>query len=65
VNGTSAKTEIIANLKAINKRQAEDILLQGNDVIEVPGPGGAKKFLGGLMNTLVPRMVTLPLGVIR
>jgi polysaccharide export outer membrane protein len=65
VNGTSTKTEIVANLKAINKRQAEDILLQANDVIDVPGPGGAKKFLGRLMNTLVPRMVTLPLGVIR
>ncbi len=65
VNGSPGKTEIVANLKTINKRQSEDILLQANDVIEVPGPQGAKKFLGGLMRTLVPRMATYPLGIIR
>lgn len=65
VNGTSAKTEIIANLKAINKRQTEDILLQANDVIDVPGASGAKKFLGDLVKTLVPRLTTYPLQVIR
>jgi len=65
VNGTSAKTQIVANLKTINKRQSEDILLQANDVIEVPGAQGAKKFLGGLMKTLVPRMVSYPLGIVR
>jgi hypothetical protein len=65
VSGTSAKTEIVANLKAINKRQEKDILLEANDVVEVPGPSGAKKFLGGLMNALVPRITSYPLGVIR
>ena len=65
VSGSPGKTEIVANLKAINKRQSEDILLQANDVIEVPGPQGAKKFLGGLMRTLVPRIATYPLGIIR
>ncbi|MGH9930142.1 MAG: polysaccharide biosynthesis/export family protein [Pyrinomonadaceae bacterium] len=63
--GSTAKTEIIANLKAINKRQKEDILLEANDVIEVPGPSGSKKFLGALMNTIVPRVASYPLGVIR
>jgi len=65
VNGTTAKTEIVANLKAINKRQQEDILLQANDVIDVPGPSGGKKFLDGVMKALVPRMVSYPLGIIR
>lgn len=65
VKGTTTKTEIVANLKAINKRQQEDILLQANDVIDVPGPSGGKKFLDGLMKTLVPRMVNYPLGIIR
>lgn len=65
VKGTTTKTEIVANLKAINKRQQEDILLQANDVIDVPGPSGGKKFLDGLMKTLVPRMVSYPFGIIR
>ena len=62
--GSSAKTEIVANLKAINKRQAEDVVLQANDVIEVPGTTGAKKFLGDLMRSVVPRMATYPVRII-
>jgi polysaccharide export outer membrane protein len=65
VNGTTTKTEIIANLKAINQRQKEDILLQANDIVAVPGPSGAKKFLNGLMRTIVPGLTSYPLGVIR
>jgi polysaccharide export outer membrane protein len=64
VPGSSAKTEIIANLKAINKRQTEDVVLQANDVIEVPGTTGAKKFLGDLMRSVVPRMAAYPVRVI-
>lgn len=65
VNGTTTKTEIIANLKAINKRQKEDILLQANDIIDVPGPSGAKRFLDGLIRTIAPGLSSYPLAVIR
>ncbi len=64
VPGSSAKTEIIANLKAINRRQAEDVVLQANDVIEVPGTTGTKKFLGDLMRSVVPRMAAYPVRII-
>jgi protein involved in polysaccharide export with SLBB domain len=62
--GTTNKTEIVANLKAINKHQKEDILLRPNDVIDVPGPSGAKKFLNELTKTLLPQLTYLPLRVI-
>ncbi len=47
------KTEIIVDLRAINKRQAEDIALQANDIVDVPTSNG-KKFLRGLINGIVP-----------
>jgi polysaccharide export outer membrane protein len=51
---TLSKTEIIANLKEINKDNQTDILLQPNDIIEVPGPSGTKKFLRELYKTIIP-----------
>lgn len=49
-----AKTEIIANLKEINKDQQKDILLEANDIIEVPGPSGTKKILRDIFRSLIP-----------
>ncbi len=57
------KTEIFVDLKAINKRRAEDIALQANDIIDVPSSGG-KKFLRTLANTIAPSLGTLPMRVI-
>lgn len=65
VDGTTVRTEIVADLKAIKRRESEDIVLKGNDVVEVPGPSGVKKFFDGLMNTFVPQMLYSPLRVIR
>lgn len=48
------KTELIVNLKDINQRKAEDVLLQPNDIVEVPGPSGTKKFLRDIFRTIVP-----------
>jgi polysaccharide biosynthesis/export protein len=61
-NSTS-KTEIIVNLKAINKQQAQDIFLQPNDVIDVPGPSGSRKILQKVLQGLIP--MASPLGIIR
>jgi len=63
--GTLTKTEIFVNLKMINKHQRDDVALQANDVVDVPGPSGSKKILQTLMTTLVPTMATYPLRVIR
>ena len=43
LNGSINPTEITANLKEINLRKKDDILLQSNDIVEVPGQ---KKLLG-------------------
>ncbi len=62
--GSMKKTEIIVNLKAINKRQQEDVPLQANDVVEVPGASGGTKFLKDLLRTVVPTVTNLPMRVI-
>lgn len=62
--GTST-TDIYVNLKAVDKRQAEDILLKPNDIIEVPGVTGPAKVLRDLLKTVVPTVSQLPVRVIR
>ncbi|MBK8465865.1 MAG: polysaccharide biosynthesis/export family protein [Chloracidobacterium sp.] len=62
LNGSINPTEIAANLKEINLRKKDDILLQTNDIVEVPGP--KKTFLGELGKILIPTLTTLPLRVI-
>ena len=49
-----SKTTIIANLKEINKDNQKDILLQANDIIDVPGPSGTKKVLGDIFRAIIP-----------
>ena len=56
-----AKTVIMANLKEINKGNQVDILLQANDIVEVPGPSGSGKVLRDIFKTIVP---TLTRGII-
>jgi polysaccharide biosynthesis/export protein len=55
------KTEIFIDLKAINKREAEDVALMPNDIVDVPSSSG-KKFLRGLMNSIAP---TVSRGAVR
>jgi len=47
------KSEIIVDLKAINRREAEDIILQSNDIIEVP-PSTGRRILRGIAGGLTP-----------
>ena len=51
---TLAKTTIVANLKEINKDNEKDIVLQANDIVDVPGPSGTKKVLNDILKTLIP-----------
>ncbi|MGH9902294.1 MAG: polysaccharide biosynthesis/export family protein, partial [Pyrinomonadaceae bacterium] len=48
------KTELAVNLKAIDKGEAEDVLLRGNDIVDVPAatPSGKKKILMSLQGIL-------------
>jgi polysaccharide export outer membrane protein len=64
IPGSATKTEIFVDLKAIDKRQAEDLALQANDIVDVPTSGG-KKFLHTLVGTIAPTVGRLPVSVIR
>jgi polysaccharide biosynthesis/export protein len=56
-----SKTEIIVNLKEINNRTKDDILLQPNDIIDVPGPSASRKFLYDVFRTIVPAVTGVPI----
>ena len=62
-NGTGSR-EIFVDMKAIDKRQAEDVALLPNDIIEVPVAGG-KRVLRSLVGAVVPSVGQLPVQVIR
>ena len=64
VPGSMNKTEIIVNLKAINKRQAEDVALQPGDIVDVPTSGG-KSLLRSLVGTIAPTISQTSIRVIR
>lgn len=59
----STKSEIFVDLKAIEKQHADDVVLQANDIIDVP-VSGAKRFLGSLVGSVVPAVSQMPVRVI-
>ena len=60
---SSTKKELIVDLHAIEKRQAEDPVLMANDIIDVPTSAG-KSFLRSLFQGVVPSVGQLPVRVI-
>jgi polysaccharide export outer membrane protein len=64
VTGSLNRDEIVVNVKEINQRKREDVLLQRNDIIDVPGPSGSKKIFGDIMRTLLPSITRLPITTI-
>ncbi|HEX6183906.1 MAG TPA: SLBB domain-containing protein [Pyrinomonadaceae bacterium] len=62
-NGSGSR-EIFVDLRAIDKRQAEDIALLPNDIIDVPISGG-RRVLRSLVGAVVPSVGQLPVQVIR
>jgi len=61
VPGSLTRTQILVNLKEIQKGSKEDIYLQANDLVEVPGPTGTRKLLGEIYKTIVPTITRLPI----
>ncbi|HSE32886.1 MAG TPA: polysaccharide biosynthesis/export family protein [Pyrinomonadaceae bacterium] len=61
--GSTTKKEIIVDLYAIEKRKAEDPVLEPNDIIDVPTSAG-KSFLRSLFQGVVPSVGQLPVRVI-
>ena len=59
----TTKTELFVDLKAIDKRKAEDIVLQAGDIVDVPTAGG-KRLLRSLVGAVIPSIGQLPVRVI-
>jgi hypothetical protein len=61
--GTASRTEIIVDLKAIDKQKAEDVVLQAGDIVDVP-TSGAKRLFRSLVGAVIPNIAQLPVRVI-
>ena len=62
--GSGSKQEIVVDLKAIDKERAPDVLLQANDIVDVP-VSGSKRFFRDLVSIVAPTVGSLPVRVIR
>lgn len=58
--GSLTPTDVIVSLKEINNRKREDIVLQNNDIVDVPGPSGTRAFLTGLVKGIIPAVTRVP-----
>lgn len=63
IPGTATQREIYVDLKAIAKQQAEDVMLQANDIVDVPTSAG-KSILRGLISAIAPTVSSIPVRVI-
>ncbi|HKR13076.1 MAG TPA: polysaccharide biosynthesis/export family protein [Pyrinomonadaceae bacterium] len=61
--GNAPQQEMIVDLSAIEQKQAEDIVLQPNDIVDVPVSGG-KRFLGSLIGAVGPAVTQMPVRAI-
>jgi polysaccharide biosynthesis/export protein len=61
--GSTAKTEMFVDLKAIDKHQAEDVELLANDIVEVQTNSG-KRLLKSFIGAIVPSVAQLPVRVV-
>ena len=61
--GTATRSEIIVDLKAIDKQKAEDVVLQAGDIVDVP-TSGAKRLFRSLVGAVIPSVAQLPTRVI-
>lgn len=61
--GTIEKTEIFVDLRAVDKHQADDVVLLAGDIVDVPESSG-KKLLKQFLGSVVPSVGQLPIRVI-
>jgi polysaccharide export outer membrane protein len=61
--GSTNKQEIFVDIGAIEKRQAQDVVLQADDIVDVPIAGG-KRLLRSLVSGVFPAAGQLPVQVI-
>ena len=65
IPGSAATTDIFVDIKARDKSQGEDFLLQGGDIVEVGGRTGFQAALSSFTKSLMPMVIGLPTRVIR
>ncbi len=56
--GSLEKTELTANLK---DPKGGDMLLQPNDIVDVPGPSGTKKLFRDIIRSVIPAVTRVPM----
>jgi polysaccharide export outer membrane protein len=61
--GSKTRQEIRVDLRAIEKRQAEDVALQANDIVDVP-TSTSRSLIRSMLGTIVPAVSQLPVRVI-
>jgi len=61
--GDAPKQEMLIDLKAIEEKSASDIVLQANDIVDVPVSSG-KRFMGSLVGAIVPTVSQIPIRAI-
>jgi hypothetical protein len=64
IAGSVNRDEMIVNIKEIKQRKRDDLLLQANDIVEVPGPSGTKMLIQGIYRSIIPMVTRLPVTVI-
>jgi polysaccharide export outer membrane protein len=62
--GGVSKDVLVVNLTAIKNKQAEDVVLQAGDIVDVPASTGGK-ILRGLLGAIVPTVTQSTVRVIR
>ena len=63
IAGSVNRDEMIVNIKEIKQRKRDDLLLQANDIVEVPGPSGTKMLIQGIYRSIIPMVTRLPVTV--
>lgn len=61
--GSTGKSEMYVDLSAIARKKADDVLLQPNDIVEVPESTG-KSLLRSLLGAVAPSVAQMPVRVI-
>jgi polysaccharide export outer membrane protein len=61
--GAAGKTELYVNLTNISRKKEEDLLLQPNDIVEVPESTG-KSMIRSLLGAVAPSVAQVPVRVI-
>jgi polysaccharide biosynthesis/export protein len=61
--GSTGKSELYVDLSAIAHKKADDVLLQPNDIVEVPESTG-KSLLRSLLGAVAPSVAQMPIRVI-